>query len=110
LTRDVELEGPLIFEDLKEITHGGEVYTLWFDCDCGRRMPIRASPSGLFQITPTKNIWKLEIKGNTLSTTPSILFEHPADTQGRPAGTCHLFITNEPFTKTTTPRMQPKDL
>ncbi|MEM3958691.1 MAG: DUF6527 family protein [Thermoproteota archaeon] len=99
MTRNVELEGPVQYSDLKQIE--GEVYNVWFDCDCGRRMIIRASPSGPLSVE-YRNIWKLEVKGDRLSVTPSILFDHGDRT-------CHIFIIDEPYKRTETSKMSNDD-
>jgi Family of unknown function (DUF6527) len=91
--RNVELQGPTKFGERPN----DDIYYVWFDCDCGRRMAVLASPSGSFQIGHS-GVWKLTINGDRLSLSPSILFKpegggHPKE--------CHMMLTDEPFTRAT---------
>jgi hypothetical protein len=94
LGRNIELEGPMKYEGYED----KEIYDLWFDCDCGKRMIIHASPAGPFEMrlgtkTYATHVWKLTINGERLSTTPSIMFpSHREDGQS-----CHIVLTDEPF-------------
>jgi hypothetical protein len=93
LRRNVELEGPMKFEGYED----KEIYHVWFDCDCGRRVTILASPTGPFEMrlgtkTYATRVWKLILNGERLSTAPSILFPNHRDGQS-----CHVGLSDEPF-------------
>lgn len=95
MSRNVELEGPLKYEGYED----KKIYVVWFDCDCGKRMAIHASPDGPFEMrfkTSATNVWKLIIVNGKLSTIPSILFGPHGTSQG-----CHLYITDEQFKEVT---------